>query len=192
MFDERTIPETPKAGSEKFANSSWHCLLGNQDGLDTLVSASLLEGWVVDTDLSVDDWPLEKAVDHLLARLAALKQENPGKTVAMLTGGELSCPVTGDGMGGRNQAFVLSCAKRIAGHNIAVVSAGTDGIDGNSPAAGAVADGETIRRGADLGMAADDFEQRSDSYHFFEKLGDLLMTGPTGNNIRDLRALVAR
>ncbi len=191
MFDEQRIPETPKPGSEKFVNSSWHCLLGNQDGLDTLVSAALLEGWVVDTDLSVDDWPLEKAVDHLLARLGALRQENPGKTAAILTGGELSCPVTGDGMGGRNQAFVLSCAKRIAGQNIAVISAGTDGIDGNSPAAGAVADGGTIQRARDLGMDAAGFEQRSDSYHFFERLGGLLMTGPTGNNIRDLRALVA-
>jgi glycerate 2-kinase len=191
MFDKRTIPETPKPGSEKFANSSWHCLLGNQDGLDTLVSGSRMQGWVVDTDLSVDDWPLEKAVDHLLSRLATLRQENPGKTAAILTGGELSCPVTGDGMGGRNQAFVLSCARRIAGQNIAVVSAGTDGIDGNSPAAGAVADGHTIERARALGMDAADFEQRSDSYHFFGKLGDLLMTGPTGNNIRDLRALVA-
>ncbi len=191
MFDEQRIPETPKPGSEKFTNSSWHCLLGNQDGLDTLVSATLLEGWVVDTDLSVDDWPLQKALDHLLARLGTLRQENPGKTVAILTGGELSCPVTGDGMGGRNQAFVLSCAKRITGQNIAVVSAGTDGIDGNSPAAGALADGETIQRARDLGMDAADFQQRSDSYHFFEKLGDLIMTGPTGNNIRDLRALVA-
>ena len=191
MFDEQRIPETPKPGSEKFTNSSWHCLLGNQDGLDTLVSATLLEGWVVDTDLSVDDWPLQKALDHLLARLGTLRQENPGKTVAILTGGELSCPVTGDGMGGRNQAFVLSCAKRITGQNIAVVSAGTDGIDGNSPAAGALADGETIQRARDLGMDAADFQQRSDSYHFFEKLGDLIMTGSTGNNIRDLRALVA-
>ena len=191
MFDKRTIPETPKPGSGKFADSSWHCLLGNQDGLDTLVSASLMQGWVVDTDLTVDDCPLEQAVDHLLARLTTLKRENPGKTVAMLTGGELSCPVTGDGMGGRNQAFVLSCTKRIAGQNIAVVSAGTDGIDGNSPAAGAVADGETIQRARDLGMDATDFGQRSDSYHYFQKLDDLLMTGPTGNNIRDLRALVA-
>ncbi len=191
MFDEQRIPETPKPGSEKFVNSSWHCLLGNQDGLDTLVSAALLEGWVVDTDLSVDDWPLEKAVDHLLVRLGTLRQENAGKTVAILTGGELSCPVTGDGMGGRNQAFVLSCAKRIAGQNMAVVSAGTDGIDGNSPAAGAVADGGSIQRARGLGMDTADFERRSDSYHFFEGLGDLLMTGPTGNNIRDLRALVA-
>jgi len=191
MFDERRIPETPKPGAQKFADSSWHCLLGNQDGLDTLVSASRMQGWVVDKDLSVDDWPLEKAVDHLLARLGTMRQENPGKRAAILTGGELSCPVTGDGMGGRNQAFVLSCAKRIAGQNIAVVSAGTDGIDGNSPAAGAVADGHTIERARALGMDAADFEQRSDSYHFFGKLDDLLMTGPTGNNIRDLRALVA-
>ena len=191
MFDQGTIPETPKPGGEKFAHSSWHDLLENQDGVDGLHREAVARGWVVEEDLSVDDWPYERAVEHLVARVEGMRQAHPGKTVALLTGGELSVPVTGDGMGGRNQAFVLSCARRIAGENIAVLSAGTDGIDGNSSAAGAVADGETIARAQATGMEADDFERRSDSFHFFEKLDDLLITGPTGNNIRDLRALVA-
>ena len=191
MFDENTIPETPKPGGEKFAHSSWHGLLGNQDGVDALHRKAASRQWVVEEDLSVDDWPYEKAVDHLVGRLENMRQTHPGKTVALLTGGELSVPVTGEGRGGRNQAFVLACARRIAGQTMAVISAGTDGIDGNSPSAGALADGETINRAQAAGMDPDDYEQRSDSFHFFEKLDDLLMTGPTGNNIRDLRALVA-
>ena len=99
--------------------------------------------------------------------------------------------MTGDGQGGRNQAFVLECARRIAGKNIAVVSAGTDGVDGNSPAAGAMADGSTLARARELGMDAEDYQRRSDSYRFFHRLEDDLTTGPTGNNVRDLRLLVA-
>jgi hydroxypyruvate reductase len=148
-------------------------------------------GWAVETDLSVDDWPLERAADHLLKRLRELKAANPGRAVAVLTAGELSWPVTGDGEGGRNQAFVLDCAQKIAGENIAVVSAGTDGIDGNSNAAGALADGTTIERAQRMGLDAADCQRRSDSFHLFEALGDGIVTGPTGNNVRDLRLLVA-
>jgi glycerate 2-kinase len=101
----------------------------------------------------------------------------------------LSCPVTGDGMGGRNQAFVLDCVAKIAGTPTVVLSAGTDGIDGNSPAAGAIADGRTLERAQTLGMDPKDFQRRSDSFHFFEKLGDTILTGPTGTNVRDLRLL---
>jgi len=191
MFHDRRIPETPKPGDEIFRNSSWHCLLDNQAGLDLLRAEADRQGWVVDQDLSVDDTPLEQATDRLLARLDDLRTRNPGRTVALLTGGELSWPVTGDGWGGRNQAFVLDCARKIAGRNIAVVSAGTDGIDGNSEAAGAVADGTTLERAAQLGLDAADFQNRSDSYRFFEALNDLIVTGPSGNNVRDLRLLVA-
>jgi hydroxypyruvate reductase len=191
IFHDRRIPETPKPGDEIFRNSSWHCLLDNQAGLDLLRAEADRQGWVVDQDLSVDDTPLEQAADRLLARLENLRTQNPGRTVALLTGGELSWPVTGDGRGGRNQAFVLDCARKIAGRNIAVVSAGTDGIDGNSEAAGAVADGTTLDRAAKLGLDAADFQNRSDSYRFFEALDDLIVTGPSGNNVRDLRLLVA-
>jgi hydroxypyruvate reductase len=103
----------------------------------------------------------------------------------------LSSPVTGNGVGGRNAAFVLACAPRIAGKQITVLSAGTDGIDGNSPAAGAVADGKTFLRARALGLETADFQGRSDSYNFFAQLGDAILTGPTGNNLRDLRILMA-
>lgn len=192
MFHEKRIPETPKPGDEVFENSSWHCLLDNQAGLDSLAEQMRRREWVVEADLSVDDWPLERAAEALLDRLAALRQRNPGRTVALLSGGELSCPVTGDGVGGRNQAFVLECARKIAGRDIVVLSAGTDGIDGNSDAAGAVADGSTLERAEKRGLDPADFQRRSDSYRFFEPLGDLIVTGPTGNNIRDVRILVTR
>ena len=137
------------------------------------------------------DLNFQNAANHLLERLARLRAEHPGKPVAVISGGELSCPVTGNGVGGRNQAFVLDCAAKISGQRITVLSAGTDGIDGNSPATGAVADGETLARGAALTMDAADFQRRSDAYTFFDRLGHAIITGPTGTNDRDLRLLLA-
>jgi hydroxypyruvate reductase len=94
-------------------------------------------------------------------------------------------------VGGRNQQFALYCAQKIAGENFTVLSAGTDGIDGNSPAAGAIADGSTVERakaaGADPAAALSSFN----AYPLFDKLGDAIITGPTGNNVRDLRILLA-
>ncbi|MEZ5360959.1 MAG: DUF4147 domain-containing protein [Bryobacterales bacterium] len=133
LLDERRVPETPKPGSDAFASSSWHCLLDNQAALEVIERRAREWGWAIETDLSVDDTPVAEAADSLLARLERLKAAHPDKPAAVLTGGELSSPVTGDGRGGRNQAFVLDCVPKIAGRSIAVVSAGTDGIDGNSP-----------------------------------------------------------
>ena len=191
FFHGRRTPETPKPDHEAFRNNSWFCLLDNGDGLASIEKKAKGQGWIVETDISVDDWPLDEAVDHLLARLRAMRDAHAGRTVALLTGGELSCPVVGDGQGGRNQAFVLDCVQKIADENIAVVSAGTDGIDGNSPAAGAVADGLTLKRAHESRMSPREFTRRSDSYHFFRQLRDDLTTGRTGNNVRDLRVLVA-
>ena len=111
--------------------------------------------------------------------------------MALIADGELSSAVSGDGIGGRNSAFVLACVEKIAGKGIVVLSAGTDGIDGNSPAAGAVADGETFARAAQMGLDAKHYFRRSDSFHFFDALGDAIVIGPTGNNLRDLRILIA-
>ncbi len=142
-------------------------------------------------DNSTDDWPVGEAADHLLVRLDRLRNANPGHGVAVIAGGELSSPVIGDGVGGRNSAFVLNCVEKIAGKKIAVLSAGTDGKDGSSPAAGAVADGETLKRARAANLDPQEFERRSDSYNFFRQLGDAIQTGPTGNNLRDLRILLA-
>lgn len=191
-LESGSIPETLKAGHEAFSAASWHCLLSPDEAVARLAKICRLQGWVVETDLSVeDDWPLQRVVEHLLCRLRALHERNPRRPVSIVTGGEYSCPANGGGLGGRNQAFVLECVPRIAGRNIAVLSVGTDGIDGTSPAAGAIADGMTMRRAADLGLDPAEFSERSDSFGFFSRLGDAIMTGPTGNNVRDVRILVA-
>jgi len=117
--------------------------------------------------------------------------EQPGRRVALIADGEVSSPVIGKGVGGRNAAFVLACVENIVGQRIAVLSAGTDGIDGNSPAAGAVADGETLGRAMAATLNPGDSFQRSDAYTFFARLDDAIVTGPTGNNLRDLRILLA-
>ncbi len=191
LFESGRLPETPKPGQPCFRRSAYYALLSNEHGLERLESAAWARRWIVERDLSVDDLPVVEAVEHLLRRLRDLQARHPGRTVAVLTGGELSSPVTGSGVGGRNQAFVLACAQRIEGENIAVISAGTDGIDGNSPAAGAVADGQTLPRARQMGLDAEAYYRNSDSYTFFERLGDALVTQATGNNVRDLRLLVA-
>ena len=193
FFEGRILAETPKPGGLEFAKSQWVCLLDNAAVLDSLEGEVRRLGWVLERDLSVDDQPVEFAADTLLDRLQSLSRAHPGKTVAVTTGGELSSPVTGDGRGGRNQAFVLWAARKLAerGMSATVLSAGTDGIDGNSPAAGAIADESTVARALALGLDPAEFERRSDSFGFFQRLDDLIMTGPTGNNVRDLRMLVA-
>jgi glycerate-2-kinase len=108
-----------------------------------------------------------------------------------ISGGEFSCPVRGDGRGGRNLETALRCAINLdRGSHLVVLSAGTDGIDGNSPAAGAVADETTLERARNLNLDAQQYLARSDSYTFFKQLNDLIVTGPTGTNVRDLRIVL--
>ena len=134
---------------------------------------------------------MERAAAYLLEQLEELRRMHRGQRVALIADGEVSSPVTGNGIGGRNSAFVLACVEKIAGKKIAVLSAGTDGIDGNSPAAGAVADGETLERARAMGLVPVDAFRRSDAFTFFSRLEDAIVTGPTGNNLRDLRILIA-
>ncbi len=133
---------------------------------------------------------MEKAAEYLVGQLEALQKTHAGHRVALIADGEVSSPVTGNGIGGRNSAFALACVEKIAGRKIAVLSAGTDGIDGNSPAAGAVADGETLARAHAMGLDPAEAFRRSDAFTFFSKLEDAIVTGPTGNNLRDLRILI--
>jgi glycerate 2-kinase len=99
--------------------------------------------------------------------------------------------VTNGGVGGRNQQFALACAEKIAGESITVLSAGTDGVDGNSPAAGAIVDGTTLARARERGLDVGTALGKFDAYPFFNALGDAIEIGPTGNNLRDLRILLA-
>jgi glycerate 2-kinase len=190
-MDEGQMPETPNEGDAAFGNAHFTLLLGLDDLFHPAHHATEAKGFVACCDNTTDDWPVEKAADYLLGQLEDVRRANPGQRVAVIADGEVSSPVKGKGIGGRNAAFVLACVKKIAGKKIAVLSAGTDGVDGNSPAAGAVADGETLERGQAVGLNARYMFRESDSYSYFARLGDTIVTGPTGNNLRDLRILLA-
>ncbi len=190
-LDAGKMPETPKANHPAFDNSHFLLLLGMDDLFHAAHHAVEAHGFASCCDNSTDDWPVEKAVGSLLAQLADWQRENNGQRVAIIADGEISSPVTGNGIGGRNSAFVLACVERIAGGAITVFSVGTDGIDGNSPAAGAIADGQTLARARSAGIDPADFFRRSDAYTFFNRLDDAIISGPTGNNLRDLRVFLA-
>ena len=190
-IDQGRMPETPKEGDPIFANAHFILLLGMDDLFHPAHHAAECKGFLTCCDNSTDDWPVERAAAYLLDQLERMRQECAHHRVALIADGEVSSPVIGNGIGGRNSAFVLACVEKIAGRRIAVLSAGTDGIDGNSPAAGAVADGETLSRARALNIDLRDFYQRSDAFTFFSRLDDAVITGPTGNNLRDIRILLA-
>ena len=190
-FESHSLIETPKSGHAAFDRAHFEILLGAHDLTHAAHHACEGEGYLCVCDNETDNWPVEDAAKFLLAQLDTHGHANPAHRVAVVCEGELSSPVTGNGIGGRNAAFVLACVPKIVGKRITVLSAGTDGIDGNSPAAGAVADGETLARSRAAGLDVGDFQRRSDSYSFFAALGDAILTGPTGNNLRDLRILLA-
>jgi len=192
IFESGRLRETPKHGDPVFSGNHFFRILGEHELLHAAHHSSEAAGFHCLVDQLTDGWPLEKAANHLLETLENLRADNPGKRVALFAGGELSSPVTGNGIGGRNSAFVLSCVPKIAGKKIAVLSAGTDGIDGNSPAAGVVADGETFERAKAAGVDPAKYLAASDAYTFFARLNDAIVTGPTGNNLRDLRIFLAQ
>ncbi len=110
--------------------------------------------------------------------------------VAFVSGGESTVTVKGKGMGGRNQEMSLAMVPIISGKKITFFSFGTDGVDGRSPAAGAIVDGASLQRSFQLGLNYMDYLDRNDSYNFFKTLSDLIITGPTGTNVMDVQVAV--
>ncbi len=191
MLTGRTLVETPKPGDGIFARSRWAVLLDS----GTLEAAAAVRarelGWNVEIDNRCDDWSAERAATYLLDRVRELRQEH--ERVCLLSAGEVTVqvPSGSTGRGGRNQHFALLCSECIAEEEITVLSAGSDGADGNSPAAGALVDGSTAARAADKGHRVGTALAAFDSYSLLALLGDTITTGPTGNNLRDLRILLA-
>ncbi len=189
LFQRRALEETPKSDDPVFHRSRWWPILSNATLLESAKSEAQRHGFTVEVDNRCDDWDYVPAADYLLNRLRQLRK--PSQRVCLISGGEVTVKVTNGGVGGRNQQFALACATRIAGENITVLSAGTDGIDGNSTAAGALADGTTLDRAQARGLDAQAHLEGFNAYPFFAALGDAVITGPTGNNLRDLRVLLA-
>ena len=190
LFERGRLEETPKQGDEAFARSRWWNVLSNASAQKAAIEKAALAGFAVEVDNSCDDWDYAKAGDHLLKRIRELRKGV--SRVCLICGGEVTVTVKGkSGIGGRNQQLALYCSTKIVGENIAVLSAGTDGIDGNSNVAGAIADGTTVARAREKGVSVETALQEFDATPLFEALGDTLVTGPTGNNVRDLRVILA-
>lgn len=186
-FERRELPETPKPGDPRFGDSHYFPLLSNRDAVDAAWAAAQRLGFAVEKDTGPWDADYQEVARSNAAALDKLSQKNKGQPACLVVGGEVTCPVTGPGVGGRNQAYTLFAAQQIAGRRRVVLSAGTDGRDGNSPTSGAVADGQTVSRALGRGLDPAAYLAASDSYSFFRTLGDTLDIGFTDNNVRDVR-----
>ena len=189
LFERHALEETPKSDDPEFHRSRWWTILSNQTAIEEASAAAERAGFIVHVENSCDDWDYMKAADYLLGKLHELRRQF--SPVCLISGGEVTVKVTNGGMGGRNQQFAIACAEKIAGEDIAVLSAGTDGVDGNSPAAGGIVDGSTVERVRAKGLDVRSALERFDCYPLLRALGDSIETGPTGNNLRDLRILLA-
>jgi len=182
-FDDPALPETPS-----LADDHVEILLSSDDLLDAARAVALSLDYEVVMDNTCDDWDYRDAARYLLGRFDELRSKHT--KLCLLSGGEVTVRLNrGHGAGGRNQQFALACA--LSGRDVVVLSAGSDGIDGNSPAAGAIADATTVTRARALGIDAGSALARFDAYPLFTALGDTLTTGPTHNNLRDLRILLS-
>jgi hydroxypyruvate reductase len=186
------IPVIMSANSTKLREH--FVLLENNDALQAAAGAATRRGFSAEIANDISDEPIEVGCEKLLARLRNMRESNPAR-MCLISGGEFACPVKGNGIGGRNLENALRLA--IAANStqsrfssFVALCAGTDGIDGNSPAAGAIVDHTTIDRALKIGLDPQDFLDRSDTYSFFVALGDAITTGPTGTNVRDLRILL--
>jgi glycerate 2-kinase len=186
----RSIPELPRASGDV----TTYVLSDNRVALESMARAASAEGYAphVLSDLVEGDY--RTIADEILDRAQGLTSSTGGlMPLCLISGGEVSCPVHGSGKGGRNQEFVLYSASKLAprGKPTALLSCGTDGIDGNSPAAGAVADERTIETASSIGLDYREFLRNNDSYSFFSRAGGSVVTGPTGNNVRDVRLVLS-
>ncbi len=187
------LPETPKATDPAFTRCQTVIIGSNRIALQAAREAARACGYtVLILSSSVEGEARQIARLHAaIAREIRQSGEPVHPPACVIAGGETTVSLHGDGRGGRNQEFALAAALGIAGlDDVVVLSGGTDGTDGPTPAAGALADGHTVARAQALGMAPDDFLRRNDSYHFFRALDDLFITGPTGTNVMDMHILL--
>ncbi len=187
------IHETPKIGDPAFQNISHTIIAKNVDalmgakkeaiksGYNTQILSSMLEGESRDI----------AAVHTAIAKEIIATGHPVTPPACVLSGGETTVTITGPGKGGRNQEFALACAAGIKGiGNVVILSAGTDGTDGPTDAAGAIVDYTTIHRADEIGLIAGHFLKNNNAYPFFDRLSDLIKTGPTNTNVMDLRMIL--
>jgi hydroxypyruvate reductase len=183
------VPETAKADDEAFQRT-WNLIVGSNEhaaqaaleraselNFNTLLLSTFVEG---------EAREVAKVMAAIAKEIARSGQPTP-RPACIVAGGETTVTVRGQGLGGRNQELALAATPFITGlHDVVVIALGTDGTDGPTDAAGAVATGGTAQRAAQGGLSIDQHLADNDAYHFFQALGDLLITGPTNTNVNDL------
>jgi hydroxypyruvate reductase len=190
---EGTIPETPKAGDPRFARSVTRVIGGRFDAMNGAADTARSLGYdvIVSEDPIVGDARTMGPI--VLERARALAARRP-RPVAVIASGETTVKVVGGGKGGRNQEIALSVADVLArdDEDIAVCSVGTDGIDGPTDAAGAYADRTTIARARQQSLDAEAYLADNNAYAFFQRIGDLIITGASTTNVGDLQIVLFR
>lgn len=190
---EGKIPETPKPGDPIF-NNCHNIVVGNNRialeaakakaeelGYRTLIMSTQLEGEAREVGIVI----------AAVGKEADLSGNPISPPACLIWGGETTVTVRGKGTGGRNQEMALAFAIASAGkQGITMLSAGTDGTDGPTDAAGAIVDGNTVSRALSLGLSPNEYLRHNDSYNFFKSLGDLVITGPTGTNVMDIQIVI--
>ena len=186
---EGNIPETLKPGDPLLKKVTNLIVASNKDALSSAESAARMAGFSTRILTSSLQGEASEEGDHLCKEATRLiaGPSSVSRPACMLAGGETTVSIKGNGRGGRNQELVLGAVKCLSGKdNLLLISLASDGGDGPTDAAGAVATGETYSRGLSMGFYPQDYLSRNDSYHYFEPLGDLIKTGPTFTNVNDL------
>jgi glycerate-2-kinase len=189
---EDAIAETPKPGDKVFDNVK-NIIIGSNLlaakaaqktashlGYNSMILSTMVEGE-------------SKYIGAAFTGIAReiLSSGNPlTKPAAIIIGGETTVTVLGSGIGGRNQELALGAVAKMQGLNSILATLATDGIDGPTDAAGAIVDGRTFKKANEIGLDVDEFLSENDSFNFFSRLGDLLITGPTGTNVNDITIIL--
>src|SRR5262249_7587702 len=188
-----TLQETPKPGDPRLAPSDFEIVGSNRQAIRAAAAQARALGYrTLALSTTVQGEARSVAQNHAAIAKRIVTNGKPIKAPAcLLAGGETTVTVRGKGKGGRNQEYVLAAALALENAGpITILSAGTDGIDGPTDAAGAFADTATVSRAATQGLNALKFLDDNDSYHFFERMKGLIKTGPTGTNVMDVQVML--
>jgi len=192
-WKDATLRKPEPAGEEAFRDSIFEVLLSSHDLVENARAEAEKQGYYTVVDNGCDDWNYADAARYLLRRFHELRAEHP--RCCLISGGEVTVTLDrAPGAGGRNQQFALECAlelQKYSGEQLLVFSAGSDGIDGNTRAAGAIADPTTVSRAIAFGFDPVEALSEFNACPMFTALGDSVVTGATGHNLRDLRLLIA-
>jgi hydroxypyruvate reductase len=188
-----TAAATMKDEDDAFRDSVFEILLSSHDLVENARAVAEKAGYFVAVDNSCDDWDYSDAARYLLEQFHTLRSAHP--RLCLVSAGEVTVTLNRTpGAGGRNQQLALACALDLAkypGEALTVLSAGTDGIDGNTQSAGAIADPTTVARAKAFGFDPAQSLAEFNACPLFTAIGDSVVTGPTGHNLRDLRLLIS-